>query len=134
MTPLIQIMYKEIAEGRGNHSSDLPSLKELVADSPQDHEAEIITYLEKSPNYSAMGKTVRDALNPASSLPLYPGTNTDGLYLWPLELAYYVRTYHVRLPQHFVERMKSKNWNPPPRPSICFKDVYAGRASATGCD
>jgi hypothetical protein len=129
MKPLIQIMYKEIAEARGVHSSELPTLKELISDTPQDHEAEIAIYLEKSPNYSALGKVVRDALDPACTIPLYPGTNTDGLYLWPLELAHYVRKYHVRLPEQFLERMKSLDWNPPPKTAINFKNLYAGLAT-----
>jgi hypothetical protein len=76
-----------------------------------------------------MGKVVRDALDSNSGVYLYPGANTDGLYVWPMELAYYVQKYHVRLPQHFLERMASLNWKPPTTAAIDYKKLYAGRAS-----
>jgi hypothetical protein len=128
VSQLIRIMFKEIAEECGNAASDLPSLRDAVATSPQDHEQDIIHYLESAPNYSAMGKVVRDVLDPDSGTILYPAVNTDGLYLWPLELAHYVRKYHVRLPQHFLDRMASLNWKPPPQTAIDYKKLYAGLA------
>ncbi|HEX4795991.1 MAG TPA: hypothetical protein VH370_19540 [Humisphaera sp.] len=134
MTRVIWIKYREIAEERGNPSTDLPSLRNAVASCPQDHEEEIISYLANSPCYSAMGKVVRDVLDPDSTVHLYPATMTDGLYLWPLELAYYVRKYHVRLPADFFQRMASLNWKPVAKEAINFNNLCAevARARATG--
>src|SRR4051812_40591769 len=97
MAHLIRLEYRELVEVCEDRSS-LPSLKEHASAVAQDNEAAIIQYLETAPNYSAMGKVTGDVLNPEEKVVLFPGTNTDGLYLWPAELAYYVRRYHVRLP------------------------------------
>src|SRR5262249_47215801 len=99
---VICINYQEIERECGGGGTSLPSLSDAISTQPQDHEEEIARYLERAPNYCAMGKVVGDALNPSEAAILFPGTNTDGLYLWPLELAYYVRKYHVRLPREFL--------------------------------
>lgn len=37
---------------------------------------------------------------------------TDGEWLWPADLAYYVRTYDVAIPQDFLERIRSEAYRP----------------------
>jgi hypothetical protein len=91
----------------------LPKLANCVAPEPQDHEEAIARYLETAPAHSAMGKVVGDALDPNAKVFLFPGSNTDGVFEWPSELAYYVRKYHVRVPQVLIERMVSQSWRPP---------------------
>lgn len=113
MQKIIVLEYREIERQRGGNPAGLPSLVLALAPTPQDHEEEIAAYLERAPNYGAMGKVVNDALDERNGVILYPANNTDGVYLWPVELAYYVRTYHVRLPEHFIEHMRSRDWAPP---------------------
>jgi hypothetical protein len=84
---LVILNYREIERECGGDGPGLPSLSDAVSSQPQDHEEDIARYLERAPNYCAMGKVVGDALNPSEGAILFPGTNTDGLYLWPLELA-----------------------------------------------
>ena len=103
---------------------DALSLRELASPQPQPHEDKIIEYLTTAPNYCAMGKAVGDVLNPQEDVALFPGTNTDGLYFWPMELAYYVRKYHVRLPQDFIARMAALNWKPPSKERINWNELY----------
>ncbi len=120
------IIYREIAEARGPSSSefsDLPSLRAAVAEFPQEHEEKIVAYLKNAPNYSAMGKVVHDALDPESRAVLFPGSNTDGVYIWPIELAYYVRKYHIRLPQDFLDWMASRSWKPSAVKEIDYKTL-----------
>jgi hypothetical protein len=38
---------------------------------------------------------------------------TDGTWVWPSDLAFYVERYHVELPTDFVEHVRSCGWNPP---------------------
>jgi hypothetical protein len=38
---------------------------------------------------------------------------TDGRWVWPRDLAYYVGSYHLALPSEFVEHMRIGSWNPP---------------------
>ncbi len=39
---------------------------------------------------------------------------TDGEWVWPASLTYYVREYHISLPQDFVEKMQINGWSVPP--------------------
>lgn len=80
----------------------------------------------RRPIIARWAKGVRDALDPEQNVVLFPGHNTDGTYLWPCELAYYVAKYHVRLPEAFVEHMASKNWMPPDPSEIDFEALYRG--------
>jgi hypothetical protein len=128
----IWIDYRELALENGDSLEDareLPSLRDAVCTTAHANEQKVIRYLENGPNYSAMGKVVRDVLDPGNGAMLFPGTNTDGLFLWPLELAYYVRKYHVRLPSAFLERMASRDWQPPSKTEINWESLYAGFAT-----
>lgn len=35
---------------------------------------------------------------------------TDGVYIWPSDLAYYVRSYNVQLPEHFIAHGDELGW------------------------
>jgi hypothetical protein len=123
---LINLIYREIAQARGATEADserLPALAEAIGAAPHPREREIVAYLRGSPNHHAIGKVVRDGLDPASDVFLYPGGNTDGVYLWPMELAYYVEKYHVRPPEPFVRRMESLDWTPPRADSLHLDEL-----------
>ncbi|MDB5299221.1 MAG: hypothetical protein JWO87_884 [Phycisphaerales bacterium] len=132
MKRTIRINYREIALEQGSpleSAKQLPSLQDAVCTTAHANEHKTIRYLENGPNYSAMGKVVRDVFDPENGAILFPGTNTDGVFLWPIELAYYVRKYHVRLPSDFLERMASRDWQPPSKSEINFESLYAGFAT-----
>jgi hypothetical protein len=112
MSDLVWIEYKELSHG-AEGSENWPSLRDYLSAEPQDHEEDIARYLEIAPGYSGMGHVVGDILDPSAKVVLFPGTRTDGMYVWPNELTYYVRKYHVRVPQGLVKRMASLNWKPP---------------------
>lgn len=38
---------------------------------------------------------------------------TDGVWVWPKSLAYYVRNYHIALPDDFLEHMRCNEWECP---------------------
>lgn len=38
---------------------------------------------------------------------------TDGLWVWPNSLAYYVKRYHLQLPKEFVAHVELNGWQPP---------------------
>lgn len=120
----VYIGYEELCYGRpdatdepGNVDEDVEtrflSLRNSVCCEPHEHEEQIASYLEKAPSYGAMGCIVGDVLNPSQKAVLFPGTRTDGHFIWPAELSYYVRKYHVRIPPDLVERMASLGWQPP---------------------
>lgn len=39
---------------------------------------------------------------------------TDGKYVWPSDLAYYLERYRVELPNDFLCHMRDNNWKIPP--------------------
>jgi hypothetical protein len=134
--PLQWISYRELdylephdkpateAEARRT-ASELLSLRDNISAEPQEHEEEIARYLEQAPGYSGMGKVVGDMLDPSVEVILFPGRNTDGCFVWPAELAYYVRRYHLRVPRHFVAHMASLNWWPPAEEEIDWDCIYS---------
>ena len=114
--------------------AELLSLKDSVFAERQDHEEEIARYLESAPSYSALGKVVGDVLDPDAKAVLFPGKNTDGVYVWPAELAYYVRKYHIRLPQPLIERMVALSWQPPAEEDIDWENMGLGFEDRTPSD
>jgi|SRR5215469_7062603 len=122
MSELIRIEYRELSANSAG-SQSLPSLRDVASAQPQENEEDIARYLETAPAYSGLGKIVGDALDPSANAVLFPGRRTDGLYIWPSELAYYVRKYHIRLPQDLIERMASLNWRPPADDAIDWEKI-----------
>lgn len=98
---------------RGQRQS-LPSFHDFVSETPQEHEEQIIRYLQSGEEYDYI-----------SSRPIYrtradrarldrTGVNlTDGAWTWPSELAYYVEVFHLRLPLEFIQHMEVSGWQPP---------------------
>ena len=125
MADLICINYRELSSESAD-SQNLPSLRDSISAHPQNHEAEIALYLENAPAYSGVGKIVGDVLDTACKAVLFPGTRTDGLYAWPAELPYYVRKYHLRLPQDLIVHMASLDWQPPAERNIDWEKCYQG--------
>ena len=39
---------------------------------------------------------------------------TDGEWVWPRDLAYYVRAYRVALPREFIANVRERHGRPPP--------------------
>src|SRR5215211_1156339 len=89
-----------------------PSLAEARSAAAGPHEDRIAAYLEAGHVYVATPGYTRDVfdgsqrIGPAHYL-------TDGRYLWPGDLAHYVRTYHVRVAAPFVEHMMASGWKVP---------------------
>ena len=89
-----------------------PSLAEARNPAPGPHEDRVIAYLEAGHVHSAAPAPVRDVLDAATELGP-PHSLTDGTFVWPADLAHYVRTYHVRLAGPFVEHMLAHGWTVP---------------------
>ncbi len=89
-----------------------PSLAASRAAIPAANEALLAAYLESGEVYIATPALAVDVLDgrtrigPASYL-------TDGRYVWPGDAAYYVRTYHVRLPHEFAQHASANSWRVP---------------------
>ena len=71
-----------------------------------------ISYLRSGHTLIASPGFSRDILSPERIIgPL--AMLTDGEYVWPSDLAYYLEQYHVHLPDHFLAHIIAHNWSIP---------------------
>lgn len=101
--------FRELRHG----SSDGPSIRASESDSAQPDEVRIVEYLNGGATLAATGSVVDDALDTSKKAVAPLEIATDGRWVWPRDLAYYVREYHLALPQAFIEDMRARFWNPP---------------------
>lgn len=92
---------------------DLPSIREAARSSRHPDEERIVAYLNAGVCLAACGGAQHDVLNPSSKRVTSPDMVTDGTWLWPGELPYYVATYGVELPGEFVAHMRENGWTVP---------------------
>jgi hypothetical protein len=82
------------------------------ADSPHPDEARIADYLRNAQPYIVSPGVTVDVLD--GSGPIGSGTIlTDGEWAWPDDLAHYLETYHVELPESFVDAIIAAGFVPP---------------------
>lgn len=99
------------------------SIKTLMSDTARSNEAEQAQYLENGVVLIACAGVVKDVLNPLSGIIGSPHILTDGVWAWPKDLAYYVKKYHVKLPDEFIQHMKNNGWNPPDETEIDLSEL-----------
>jgi hypothetical protein len=88
----------------------LPSIREAVRSSRHPDADRIVAYLKAGICLAACGGVQRDVLNPCSGRMTSPDMVTDGVWLWPGELPYYVGKHGVELPAEFVAHMRQNDW------------------------
>lgn len=101
--------FRELPHGR----ADGPSLQERRHDGAQPDEEKIAHYLESAAALSISGSMSDDYFDPSKKAVARLETATDGVWLWPRDLAYYVRNYHVDLAPDFAAHMRQRGWQPP---------------------
>ncbi|WP_327728402.1 hypothetical protein OG250_18465 [Streptomyces sp. NBC_00487] len=67
-------------------------------------------YLEEGEIVVAASQWVDDLLDARSKRICQYSVRTDGVWVWPSSLVYYVKKYHVKLPAEFLNRMTLKDW------------------------
>ena len=73
----------------------------------------LVNYLATAPTLAATGSTGDDALHPERRAVARLEIATDGQWVWPRDLAYNVRTYHVALPNDFIAAVRGRRGSPP---------------------
>ena len=107
--------YKETNHGMG---CDISIHEYLQKECPENIE-KICAYLESgiplivSPGFS------EDVINPEHVIPGGNSEFTDGTWIWPGDLSYYVREYLLKLPDFFLDHIAENNWTVP----ISDKDI-----------
>jgi hypothetical protein len=111
MTQTLKLLgfFRELPHGR----PDGPSLRSSMRDAGDPNEGDLTSYLSAGATLATTGRMTKDVLVDDST-PVAPlATLTDGVWIWPAYLAYYVRRYHVRVPDDFVVHAASRGWNVP---------------------
>ncbi|MFE1309300.1 hypothetical protein [Streptomyces sp. NPDC058755] len=104
--------YQEFGD-HGGPSASAPSLRDAVRAAGEWDEDRIVAYLESSREiYSAMGAE-RDVITGDAWIPGAGSLATDGTWLWPVELAHYVRRHHIALPAEFVAHIRGNDYVSP---------------------
>ncbi len=133
LRPVIKV--RDIPPNCASSRAALPTLRSLVPAQPHRDEAKILQYLQQGVAgcfYPDPG-LARDVLDPEKkvdrqlppeALGVTPPTGsatcstsiapslvlTDGVWLWPSVLAYYVARYHVLVDPDFVDHARACNW------------------------
>ena len=94
-----------------NYEKVVQNVQNLTCENPQKNEDKILQYLKSAPlaemvilsyPYDFFTKELLDL-----KLTNY---YSDGVWLWPGLLYYYVEKYHYKVDDEFVEHMKKNNW------------------------
>jgi hypothetical protein len=115
-------------------SVSIPSLRDAVRAAGERDEDRIVACLESSTEiYSVMGAE-RDVIAGDTWIPGAGSLVTDGTWLWPAELAHYVRRHHVALPADFAASIRDNGYVSPPLPQERAREIFDEYllAAATG--
>lgn len=109
------VAFRQVGYFRERFDSSLPSLRNAVRSTPHPDSERIIAYLVNGIRDEVLfcGCYIPDALDSEKSFCVAPGPVTDGVWLWPPDLAYYVRNYNVALPDEFIMHMSRNGWSLP---------------------
>ncbi|MFJ2113240.1 MULTISPECIES: hypothetical protein [unclassified Streptomyces] len=115
-----------------NPDDSAPSIHDDVRSHALHDESQTLEYMSSSVEiYSTMGAD-RDVISDDEWIPGAGSLVTDGTWLWPVELEYYVRRYHVELPEDFLTDIRASNYTPPTVPHArvveIFNDVFGPSA------
>jgi hypothetical protein len=84
----------------------------LRSATPPPHEEQLINYLLKAPVWMVSAGVAKDILTGGTAIgPL--NVRTDGVWAWTDDVAYYVRKYHLSLPEEFLRHIENSQYTPP---------------------
>lgn len=120
MTALRRVgFFRELRHGQ----PEGPSLRGSVAAEPHPEEDRIVAYLRQGAVVAVSGVMAHDVLDGDQKPIAVLATLTDGTWLWPSDLAYYVETYHARLPDDLLRHASCLRWVPPTLDPGALADV-----------
>jgi hypothetical protein len=137
------ILVRELPPARAVLRQHLPSLRDLLAPTPSPQEPAILSYLaqgvvcgiynDRGLLFDVLQHGQRiDVLSQQdphlASLTIQPSLMlTDGAWVWPGVLPYYLARYHVQLPARFLQFAEGRHWRIDPaaiNPAELSWDAY----------
>ena len=97
--------YKEMPHGGDSELSIMDYIFKAKGDIDK-----IVRYLSDGIALIISPGIVDDVIEKKKGLAGTSTVYTDGKWIWPGDLAYYVKNYHLELPQEFLDYMIEKNW------------------------
>ncbi|MFF4041494.1 hypothetical protein [Streptomyces sp. NPDC001816] len=91
-------------------AEEVLELKGPVAVSAEDT---IVRYLEEGELLVATDSWVDDLVDPDIKRICQYSIRTDGVWVWPSSLVYYLVRYHTELPDDFLRHMDASGWTVP---------------------
>lgn len=76
-------------------------------------QTEVLSYLKSGVSFVVAPGLSRDVLSSELEIIGPLALLTDGKFLWPSDLVYYVERHWVELPQEFLEYMAVNSWKVP---------------------
>jgi hypothetical protein len=101
--------FRELAHG----DPDGPSVREVAERGAYDDQAALLRYLRGGTLLVATPGVVDDVLADSPMVIGPPHLYTDGVYVWPADLPYYVEHYRVALPAGFLDAVAARGYRPP---------------------
>ena len=95
--------YKELC----SNNEEYPSMKDFFSPEPYPNEREIIAALRCGKGLCAAPGVLRDVFT-GERVEGEVAVYTDGTYEWPSALIYYIKKYHLRLPEAFEKHLLRK--------------------------
>ena len=88
-----------------------PSIKDFIgAKIDNETRKRVCEYLNSGYVLVACYGTALDVINPDRGMAGCPSMMTDGVWVWPGDLAYYVCEYSLGLNAEFIEFMRKNHW------------------------
>lgn len=97
----------------GHGDPEGPSLREALGVGDESEAARIADYLEDGAGVAATTAPAVDVVDPQHPVLGSVSIRTDGEWVWPSDLAHYVRRYAVALPHQFVETVRERGYRAP---------------------
>ncbi len=94
-----------------------PSILDSIGKSNPEEIDNICSYLNSGIVLITCCGTSTDVIKPENGIAGTPSVMTDGTWVWPGDLSYYVKNYQLALSPEFVSDMRIKNW------TIAMKDT-----------
>ncbi|MBQ6661407.1 MAG: hypothetical protein IJM57_08325 [Lachnospiraceae bacterium] len=98
--------YKEMSQGRETDKS----IYECLHKEKDCNIEKICSYLNQGIAFIVSPGNLQDVIRPENGISGVATAYTDGEWLWPGDLSYYVRKYALKLPEQFVETMQKNGW------------------------
>lgn len=99
--------YKEMPQG----INSTESIYDYINKEDSTRIKNICHYLESGVELVVTPEIVNDIIHPENGIAGIASTYTDGMWIWPGDLAYYVKVYKLKLPDEFVSIMEQRGWN-----------------------